>query len=66
MREIFNHYIRDKHIEKQPCEICGALDVEAHHDDYDKPLEVRWLCFSCHSKWHKKHNDNPELLEVSE
>lgn len=27
-----------------PCEACGAVDVEAHHDDYDKPLAVRWFC----------------------
>ena len=61
-REIFNHYVRDKHIEKQPCEVCGNNEVEAHHDNYDKPLNVRWLCFKCHRKWHKLH-DNPELLE---
>lgn len=61
-REIFNHYVRDKHIEKKSCEMCGNTKVEAHHDDYDKPLEVRWLCFDCHRKWHKEH-DNPELLE---
>lgn len=61
-REIFNHYVRDKHIEKQPCEVCGNNEVEAHHDNYDKPLNVRWLCFKCHRKWHKLH-DNPELVE---
>ena len=60
-REIFNHYVRDKHIEKQPCEKCGNKKTEAHHDDYDKPLEVRWLCFKCHRQWHKIY-DNPELL----
>jgi hypothetical protein len=60
-REIFNHYVRDKHIEKQPCEVCGKAEAEAHHDNYDKPLEVRWLCFECHRKWHRE-NDNPELL----
>jgi transposase-like protein len=60
-REIFNHYVRDKHIEKQSCEICGKEKAEAHHDDYNKPLKVRWLCFECHRNWHKVH-DNPELL----
>ena len=61
-REIFNHYVRDKHIEKQHCEVCGNEKAEAHHCDYDKPLEVRWLCFKHHRKWHKEH-DHPELLK---
>lgn len=61
-REIFNHYLRDNHIDRKPCEICGAEKSEAHHDNYDKPLEVRWLCIKCHRKWHKEH-DNPELLD---
>lgn len=38
---------------QQPCEKCADPDSEAHHDDYDKPLEVRWLCRSCHRTHHK-------------
>lgn len=59
--DYFNHYVRDKHIEKQPCKKCGNKKAEAHHDDYDKPLEVRWLCVKCHRQWHKIY-DNPDLL----
>ncbi len=33
----------------KPCEICGAeKNVEMHHDDHSKPLEVRWICCHCH------------------
>lgn len=64
-REIFNHYMRDKKIDRKPCEECGSEKAEAHHDDYSKPLEVRWLCFKCHRQWHKSH-DNPELLKGGE
>ena len=37
-----------------PCEICGAIKVEAHHDDYNKPYEIRWLCFTHHREHHKR------------
>ena len=35
------------------CEACGSgPDVIAHHPDYRKPLEVTWLCDSCHVRLH--------------
>lgn len=36
-----------------PCEVCGKIEhVHAHHEDYSKPLEVRWLCRSHHRQLH--------------
>ena len=52
--------IRNGKLFKEPCEKCGSEDnIHAHHDDYSKPLNVRWLCCSCHNKWHR---DNGEAL----
>jgi hypothetical protein len=41
--------IRDGRMTKQPCEFCGStIRVEGHHDDYSRPLDLRWLCFKHH------------------
>ena len=37
---------------KQPCEVCGENNSQAHHDDYSKPLIVRWLCVKHHQEHH--------------
>jgi hypothetical protein len=43
-------------LKPSPCEVCGNnLETHAHHDDYAKPLEVRWLCRSCHKRHHAEH-----------
>ena len=38
---------------KQPCEICGKVKVDAHHDDYKKRVDVRWLCRKHHLEIHR-------------
>lgn len=38
------------------CATCGAEGpIEAHHEDYAKPLEVVWLCRACHGATRWKH-----------
>jgi len=44
-------------ITRLPCEMCGAFPTDAHHDDYSKPLEVRWLCHSCHQRLHQERRE---------
>lgn len=30
----------------------GRNGIQAHHCDYDKPLDIMWLCQKCHHEWH--------------
>lgn len=42
-----------KLVRPDACEACGnAGRVQGHHEDYSKPLEVRWLCSVCHKGEH--------------
>lgn len=47
--------IRDGRLKREPCEVCGSAKAQAHHDDYNKPLDVRWLCTTHHAEWHKSN-----------
>ena len=44
--------IRDGKLTRKPCEVCGKEKAQAHHDDYSKPLDVRWLCVKHHNEHH--------------
>jgi len=50
---ILNQNIKTGHVKRQPCEVCGSLKSEGHHDDYSKPLDVKWLCLKHHRERHR-------------
>jgi hypothetical protein len=52
-RWITNKAIKTGELVKEPCVSCGAIKSEAHHPAYSKPLDVIWLCRSCHNKEHR-------------
>jgi hypothetical protein len=52
------------------CESCGVIPrpykngrsaIHAHHCDYNKPLDVMWLCNICHHEWHQINNPIPKV-----
>ena len=58
---------------RSTCEKCGKegkkfkdgrRQIQAHHCDYNKPLDVMWLCQPCHHAWHKSNKAIPK--EVSQ
>lgn len=49
--------IRNGLLIRENCEICNKSNTHAHHEDYSKPLEVKWLCPTCHSNLHNKERE---------
>lgn len=42
----------------RPCDRCGyGVGLQAHHEDYAKPLDVTWLCPPCHGLRHREINE---------
>lgn len=65
-RSYANVFLGRGNLTKEPCKYYGDEDSQMHHDDYDKPLEVEWLCRLCHLGFHTKINDGMTKNEINE
>lgn len=52
-RQLVRRAVLAGYLRKEPCR-CGATNVEGHHPDYSRPLEVVWLCKPCHVREHSQ------------
>ena len=53
-------YLKRGLLTKEGCAVCAA-DAQMHHPDYDRPLDVVWLC----KKHHKDLHDWPIFLSAA-
>ena len=47
-------YLRRGRLKRLPCQECQGVPAQGHHPNYDRPLEVVWLCRECHLKEHRR------------
>jgi ribosomal protein S27AE len=45
-------------IKRTACAFCGCAGAEAHHHDYEKPLDITWVCAKCHRRLHALFPDH--------
>ena len=53
-RNLLRYRRKMGYIIPKPCEVCGEVKTQGHHEDYSKPYEVKWLCQKHHSEIHSK------------
>ena len=46
--------IKNGSLVRESCKRCNEEKSEAHHENYDMPLDVVWLCSKCHKQRHKE------------
>lgn len=53
-QKVRDHILAGKIIKPKRCSTCNKKkELEAHHSDYSKPLDIQWLCKQCHISTHK-------------
>ena len=51
---VVRYAVKTGRLTKTGCERCQCEKAYAHHDSYDEPLNVMWLCQPCHKQRHKE------------
>ncbi len=52
VRNKLRYAVKAGKVDREPCCLCDATPAHGHHDDYNKPLDVTWLCGPCHVAYH--------------
>lgn len=63
-RAMVARHVRSGDLVPTPCVHCGEARVQAHHRDYDKPLDVVWCCFTCHREIEHGHKTSIPLDDM--
>ena len=51
--KIYDQALRTGKLVRGSCLICGTKEkIHGHHEDYSAPLDVIWLCYRHHFRWH--------------
>lgn len=64
-QSLLGYHVKAGNIDRpDTCEQCGKTHcaIEGAHYDYSRPLDVRWLCISCHRKWDKKEPKGATII----
>lgn len=60
-RKLLMYAVKIGNIKRGRCEICKKPNAQGHHEDYNKPLDVRWFCHLHHAEFHSTKKDIPTI-----
>lgn len=64
-RALYDARRRGKIVKPSDCQACGLVaQVHGHHEDYNKPYDVEWLCRYCHTLRHRDRRYCHETAKV--